>query len=138
VRKPRVLVVEDSPPNRKLLLSLLRLLRVDPVGAENGQVCVDLFADTVAHGAPMPFDLVLIDGSMPVLSGLEATTILRKQGIRIPIIAVTGNALAEDVQAFLQAGADAVLLKPTGRQALVQALRKYLPPELAAQIPSKP
>jgi CheY-like chemotaxis protein len=138
VRKPRVLVVEDSPPNRKLLLSLLRLLRVDPVGAENGQVCVDLFADTVAHGAPVPFDLVLIDGSMPVLSGLEATTILRKQGIRIPIIAVTGNALAEDVQAFLQAGADAVLLKPTGRQALVQALRKHLPPELAAQIPSKP
>lgn len=110
------------------------------MGAENGQVCVDLFADSIEHGgcahvAP-PFDLVLMDGSMPIMSGLEATTILRRHGVRVPVVAVTGNALSEDVEAFMKAGADAVLLKPTGRQALVQALRKHLPPHLAAQIPT--
>jgi len=134
-RKPRVLVVEDSLPNRKLLLSLLRLLKVDPVGAEHGQACVDLFADTIERGAPVPFAMVLMDGSMPVMSGLEATTILRRAGIQIPIVAVTGNALAEDQASFLAAGASAVLVKPINRAMLVNALHTYLPPELAKQIP---
>jgi len=46
------------------------------------------------------------------MNGVVATQLLRHAGIRLPIIAVTGNALAEDVQAFMMAGAEAVLTKP--------------------------
>ena len=63
---------------------------------------------------------------MPIMSGLEATALLRARGIRIPIIAVTGNALAEDVAAFMAAGSNQVLLKPISRNVLVAALSKYI------------
>jgi CheY-like chemotaxis protein len=55
---------------------------------------------------------------MPRMNGVVATQLLRHAGIRLPIIAVTGNALAEDVQAFMMAGAEAVLTKPVRRQLL--------------------
>jgi CheY-like chemotaxis protein len=123
----RVLVVEDSHPNRKLLMSLLVLLKCKPSGVENGKECIDLFPDeahtettttTQQHGAALaleetgllslsaaassapssprhsavPFDVVLIDGTMPVMNGIEATRILRDRGFtRLPIIAVTGK-----------------------------------------------
>jgi signal transduction histidine kinase/CheY-like chemotaxis protein len=122
----RVLVVEDSHPNRKLLMSLLVLLKCKPSGVENGKECIDLFADeapndvtatsqhdtalapeetgllsssVAASSAPssprhsaVPFDVVLIDGTMPVMNGIEATRILRDRGFtRLPIIAVTGK-----------------------------------------------
>jgi len=140
-RKPRVLVVEDSPPNRKLLLSLLRIVGAEAVGAENGQVAVELFAPHVWERpqqgeVQMPFDIICMDGSMPVMSGLEATAFLRSKGVPTPVLAVTGNALDEDQQAFMAAGANAVLTKPISRAALVQALIKFLPPELAKAIQS--
>jgi CheY-like chemotaxis protein len=54
------------------------------------------------------------------MNGVVATQLLRHAGIRLPIIAVTGNALAEDVQAFMMAGAEAVLTKPVRRQMQIQ------------------
>lgn len=65
--RPRILVVEDSAPNRKLLMSLLRILKCDVFGADNGQVACDLFADVLErpNECKSPFDLVLMDGSMP-------------------------------------------------------------------------
>ena len=48
---------------------------------------------------------------MPVMNGIQATLLLRRHGISIPIVAVTGNALAEDVNAFMLAGANSVLTK---------------------------
>lgn len=73
---------------------------------------------------------------MPVMSGLEATVFLRSRGLTLPILAVTGNALQEDVSAFLAAGAQFVLTKPINRSMLVHALHKHLAPALAAQIPA--
>lgn len=60
--KPRVLVVEDSAPNRKLLCNLLKILQCDVVGAEHGQAAVDLFADCIADPTthPVPFDIILM------------------------------------------------------------------------------
>lgn len=104
-----VLPVQDSAPNRKLLMSLLSLLQCSVLGAENGRVAVDFFADAIENGQAEPFDLVLMDGSMPVMSGLEATAHLRAHGIKVPVLAVTGNALQEDVTSFLAAGAQHVL-----------------------------
>jgi len=63
---------------------------------------------------------------MPVMSGMLATRKLREMGVRIPIVAVTGNALAEDVVAFRASGVDAVLTKPVDKVALTKLLNDML------------
>jgi CheY-like chemotaxis protein len=65
---------------------------------------------------------VLLDGSMPVLSGYQAARILRHIGVTLPIIGVSANALAEDRRAFIAAGADAFVSKPVDMQALTELL----------------
>jgi signal transduction histidine kinase/CheY-like chemotaxis protein len=144
---PRVLVVEDNSSNRKLLQMLLRSLKCDPIGVENGLLALQEFdpsITSVEHAQQLKFssispttDLslltgadiacVLMDGNMPVLDGIEATRILRHLGWKVPIIAVTGNALDEDTQNFMSAGASEVLSKPIQRQALERVLTKFLP-----------
>jgi two-component system sensor histidine kinase/response regulator len=69
---------------------------------------------------------------MPVLNGVDACRILRDRGVQVPIIALTGNALAEDVDAFMSAGAVAVLTKPINRAQLQQALAEHLPAHINA------
>jgi len=155
----RVLVVEDSQPNRKLLMSLLVLLKCKVHGVENGLECVNLFPESLAAARPsasahaaaaqsaadetagllssaavslsvsaLPFDVVLMDGTMPVMNGIEATRILRDRGFSsLPIVAVTGNALVEDQKAFLHAGANEVLTKPISKSKLEAAISNYAP-----------
>lgn len=62
---------------------------------------------------------------MPVMSGIEATSFLRSHGIDTVIVACTGNALAEDVSAFLNAGANAVLTKPIHKHQLQHTIKLY-------------
>ena len=133
----RVLVAEDSVPNLKLLLVLLRKCKVDAVGVENGQLAVDAFAtycQAVREAAANPsqpppqppFDVILMDGNMPVLSGIEATRRLRSLGVTIPIYAVTGNAMAEDTAEFLRAGATSpILTKPVQQKELHRILNMH-------------
>jgi CheY-like chemotaxis protein len=111
--RPKVLVVEDSVPNRKLLIMLLRALKCDAVGAEDGLQAIAAFdpeagaslaalqarlaQGSASSSAPPPegagseFALVLIDGNMPVLDGVAATKALRALGWSTPIVAVTGK-----------------------------------------------
>lgn len=63
---------------------------------------------------------------MPVMSGLDATRRLRSLGLHIPILALTGNALSEDRQAFLAAGASILLTKPVNQQELRQQIESFL------------
>lgn len=72
---------------------------------------------------------------MPVMNGVVATQILRSHGISIPIVAVTGNALTEDVNAFVMAGANSVLTKPINSKALQGALARFCPPVAAMAQP---
>ena len=62
---------------------------------------------------------------MPVMNGVEATRVLRSRGFTLPICAVTGNALTEDVDAFLAAGANEVLTKPVSKAKLEATLSRY-------------
>ena len=112
-------------PNLKLLLVLLRKMRVDCKGVENGQLAVDEFKawrEAQLRGdasVPLPYDVLLIDGNMPVLGGIAATRLLRQMAVPIPIFAVTGNAMAEDTDEFLRAGANSpVLTKPVQQKEL--------------------
>ena len=105
----RILVVEDNLDNRRILVyRLKRIGDFEIVEASNGQEALDL-----VQNQPLP-DLIFMDLKMPVMDGWEATKRIRALdlGKRIPIIALTAQAMAGDEQKALAAGCDDYLAKP--------------------------
>ena len=103
----RVLLVDDHPVNRKVGHLFLAQFGCEVTEAENGQVALDRLA-------ACPFDVVLMDVNMPVMDGLEATRRIRAnpQWAGLPVVALTADAAAQDVQTCLAAGMNAHLAKP--------------------------
>lgn len=120
-----ILIVEDYPNNQRVALAHLRKLGYDADLASNGQEAV-----TVLLESEHAYELVLMDWHMPELDGLEATRIIRsheeKTGAHIPIIGVTANAINGDKEKCFEAGMDDYMSKPITREALKQALQKWL------------
>ncbi|WP_296508517.1 response regulator [Rhodoferax sp.] len=112
-----ILLVEDHAINQKLAVTLLERWghRVDV--AANGQVALDRLAQKT-------YDLVLMDMMMPVMDGLEATRRIRagERGRRLPIIAMTANAMESDRQLCLDAGMDDYVSKPIHSEELQQKI----------------
>lgn len=111
VEQRRVLVVEDSLVNQKIAEGFLTKGGHSVTIAENGQDALELLT------SPNAFDLILMDIQMPVLDGLETTRRLRQREQergwpRWPVIALTGNAMAEEKVECLAAGMDGCLTKP--------------------------
>ena len=118
----RILLVEDSPTNRAVVEAFLEDLPVTLDMAENGQEGVDRAAATV-------YDLVLMDMAMPVMDGLTATRQIRKlPGLngKVPILALTANAMASDRESCLAAGMNDYLSKPLNLAGLVDSVRRWL------------
>jgi signal transduction histidine kinase/ActR/RegA family two-component response regulator len=120
----RILIAEDNATNRLILDRFLAPTGATLSVAEDGGAAVGLYA----AGAP---DLVLMDMSMPVKTGLEATEEIRtlegREGRRrCPIVALTANALADDREACIAAGMDGFLAKPLKRAELFAACRDAL------------
>jgi CheY-like chemotaxis protein len=116
----QILLVEDHPINQMLATTLLKKWGHTVVLAQNGQEAVDLFPG-------QHWDLVLMDMQMPVMSGLEATRLIRAgeaSGHRTPIIAMTANAMEADRLACLEAGMDEHLAKPFNATALQAILER--------------
>ncbi|WP_052261783.1 ATP-binding protein [Leisingera sp. ANG-M1] len=106
----RVLIAEDNKTNQLVLRKMLKSSGADLCFAENGQLAVDFYMSS-------PRDLILMDLSMPVLGGLEATRLIRAHekasGLaECPIVAFTANAQPSDVEACLAAGMNDFLAKP--------------------------
>ncbi len=101
------LVVDDHPTNRRLAVALLKSIGWQTLDAESGEVALVLAAE---H----PFRLVLLDISMPGLSGEETCTLLRAmpQGAVMHIVAYTAHAFPEDLEHLLANGFDDILIKP--------------------------
>jgi CheY-like chemotaxis protein len=119
-RQPTVLVVDDSRENCDFLAQLLeKHYRV--LVAEDGRKAIDV----TQRERP---DLILMDLSLPVVDGWEATRAIKSDGRlrRIPIIAVTAHAAKEDRDGIRAAGCDSFLAKPVDETALFEALRRYL------------
>jgi len=119
-----VLLVEDNEVNRQVAQRLLTLSGVSFSVAENGKEAVDALAER-------SFDAVLMDCQMPVMDGYTATRVLRQRetetgGARVPVIAMTANAMAGDREKCLGAGMDDYLTKPLNRALLEQTLRKWV------------
>ena len=98
-----ILIAEDIHSNYLLIKKILVGQNITHV--ENGKDAIN----SVREGK---FDLVLMDMSMPLMGGLEATRQIRKFNMDIPIIAVTANAFGEDRVVAMEAGSDAFLTKP--------------------------
>jgi PAS domain S-box-containing protein len=127
-----VLIAEDNEINALLTRSLLLRLGHRPTVAANGAIAVDFFVAARAAGGA--YDLVLMDVNMPELDGLEASRRIRAAEIAAgapptPIIALTANLFAEDREACLAAGMNAVLVKPLDREQLADALAQRHHPQ---------
>ena len=122
----RVLLAEDIKINAEIVEDLLSLEDVEVDHALNGRIAVDMFAAS----EPGTYDAVLMDIRMPEMDGLEAASAIRAtdhaDARRIPIIAVSANALDEDVQRSLQAGMDAHLTKPVDADRLFTVLAELI------------
>ncbi len=120
----RVLLVEDNAVNQALALGMLEAYEVSVECAENGHEALDKLAAA-------EFDLVLMDCQMPGMDGLEATRRWRveekKRGAaRVPIVALTANAMAGDRDACIACGMDDYLAKPFTRANLTDVLRLWI------------
>jgi CheY-like chemotaxis protein len=120
-----VLVAEDNEINALLVQTMLTRLGHVPTVVSNGISAVTSVATAHAMGAP--YDLVLMDLHLPGMDGFDATRRIRSlgdEGGRIPIVALTANAFAEDREACKMAGMDGFLVKPVDRQQLDAAIRE--------------
>ena len=93
--------------------------------AEDGAQAVAMTGRKAGADGDEPYDVVLMDCVMPVMDGLEASRRIRSGGHRMLIVGVTGNALAEDIDQFLAAGADCVVTKPVSVTGLKETLERH-------------
>ena len=120
-----VLLAEDNDLNAEIAISLLEEQGMIVTRAADGKSALIQFCNT----APGAFDLILMDIMMPEMNGYETTKAIRNlsdrpDGKEIPIIAMTANAFAEDVQAALDAGMDDHVAKPMDMDILISAIEK--------------
>ena len=118
----RILVAEDNPVNQRVIVRMLEKLGHRPEIVANGR-------EAVAAVDPS-YALVFMDCQMPEMDGFEATRALRAaeqvSGHRIPIIALTANAMQEDREQCLAAGMDDHLAKPITKESLKKVLDRWV------------
>ncbi len=130
----RILLAEDGPDNQRLIAFYFRKAGAEVSIAENGQVACDKALEAAAAGNP--FDLIFMDMQMPVLDGYAATTRLRTEGYRGPIIALTAHAMAGDREKCLTAGCDDFVTKPINRDRLLEIAARYMNRETENPMPT--
>ncbi len=118
----RVLLVEDNPVNQMVAQAMLGQLRHEVEVARNGQEALDALGRS-------KYDVILMDCQMPVMDGFEATRAIRALDgdvNRIPIVAMTANAMKEDRQRCLDAGMNDYLAKPVSVRDLASVIGRAL------------
>jgi two-component system cell cycle response regulator DivK len=131
--KPRVLVVDDYPDAREMYGEYLDYCGFDVLEAANGKEALQRAIDARP-------DIILMDLSLPVMDGWEATRRLKadKRTSKIPVVALTGHALAGISEGAKEAGCDAFVTKPCLPEDLVKEIRKVLSEPRSAPEKKKP
>ena len=127
---PRILIAEDNEINQALMRSMAEKLGYAFRIAPDGGTAVAAVEASFARNEP--FDLVLMDVQMPGMDGLEATRRLRDLGFdakKLPIVALTANAYADDIAACREAGMQHHLAKPMSLALLSETVLRFLPTE---------
>lgn len=127
----RLLVVDDHPVNlffAKKMLAKIGFCHIDTI--EDGRAAL-------ARSAETPYDLVILDCQMPGMDGYEVSRAMRQReegsGRRMPIVAMTANAMVGDREKCMAAGMDDYITKPITNQRMTEVLVKWLRPGEAAQ-----
>lgn len=123
-RRWRVLAAEDNMTNQKVLALMLKRYGLSLTMVPDGQ-------QAVAAHCGAPYDLILMDVNMPEMDGLEAAAMIRQfekahDLPRVPIIALSANAMTHQVAAYLREGIDAHVAKPIKRDLLARCMARYL------------
>ena len=122
----KIMVVDDNEMNRKVALGLLAPLKMQIDTAENGKQALDMICSK-------KYDLVFMDHMMPIMDGIEATKKLREMDDeycrKVPIIALTANAIVEARAKFFEAGMNDFAAKPIDLKDICAKIRKWLPAE---------
>ena len=120
-----VLLVEDNELNMEIARYLLEEAGIQVTAAKNGQEALDIFEQS----GEQEIDLILMDIMMPVMDGLEATRRIRTcthpRGATVPIIAISANAFADDIQKAKNAGMNEHLAKPFEMEKVLRTISRY-------------
>ena len=120
------LAAEDNEINAEILVEILKMEGASCEIAENGRAALERFAQAEEG----EFDAILMDVQMPVMNGYEAARAIRslekKEAKRIPVIAMTANAFAEDEKEALKAGMNAHVAKPLDVEMLKKVIGQYI------------
>ena len=128
----RVLIADDTGDTQRLFACILRAAGAKVTISRDGVEAVELaLALPVELGDERrvlsePYDVILMDMNMPIMTGYEATKRLRGAGYSGPIIALTAYVEDHDRESCLEAGCDEYVQKPIDRQALVDLVRRHL------------
>jgi two-component system, sensor histidine kinase len=134
LRSLRILAAEDNPVNQRVLRAMLLAFGVDLTFVENGQAALDILDRE-------EFDLVLMDVQMPVMDGITATREWRRrekalQRSRTPIVALSANAMEQQISEYLDAGMDGHIDKPIQMDRLRGEVERFASAVCSAEQPS--
>ena len=122
----RILIAEDNELNWEILSAILEDVGMETEWAENGQICLEM----IERSEPDWYDAILMDLRMPVMTGFEATTAIRKLSRKdaqtIPIIAVSADTFEDDKQKCLDCGMNAHTGKPVDSQEILSLLGQFI------------
>jgi len=118
----KVLLAEDNTINQEIILGLLEHSNIELDIASDGREAIAMFRSK-------KYALILMDIQMPFMDGYEATKIIREEDKYIPIVALTANAMKEDMEKSAQAGINAHLNKPIEVEKLYKILLRYISKE---------
>ncbi|ORY21896.1 hypothetical protein BCR39DRAFT_488115 [Naematelia encephala] len=119
------LVVDDDRLTRMLMSRMLTRLGHQVTTAENGKVALGMIRDSFLGQPDAPqFEIVFLDNQMPMMTGVEVAREVRQMGCPLFIVGCTGNALREDQDEYISAGADDIIPKPIHQKSVIEMIKE--------------
>jgi len=115
----KILIVDDNPDSREIMRTALELENFEVAEAEDGKKCLEKIKDE-------DFSVVLLDLSLPQISGWELAKKIKEKNETIKIIAVTAHAMRGDKEKAIEAGCDDYISKPLKPAHLIEKIKKII------------